>query len=401
MTHKLDEYIEHMGVKGMKWGVRKGTVSGKIKPRTTLSLIDRLEQRFIDNAQTSGYTRVYRKAQRKIRGMTRQLNNDPKFKGKNFKKDSPLRKEYYKSYADMVAQQLNASVNTRLILRPYRKAGQSITRKFELHFNSFDVAKELRPTAVIRRTPSRQAKLDNAKTAKIDRKIKGYAGPFSTTIKHSIVSEEDDFPEEGVTVSFEIDETGHILDMLFPGEDTLQQVMDWTDNFLSHREEFLGPIKKDGEELIHWGILGMRWGVRKNRNSLNANDSHSKSDMSDDDLKSKINRIELENKYKNLLSQPHTKNPTDAELQGRINRMELEKKYSEISRPKMSAGKKILAGVLIGAATAVASEYLKEFMKAGVNKALGRNIKDTSQKVVKETVNVGVTDLVKGRFVRE
>lgn len=353
---KSDEELTHYGVKGMKWGVRKGTVTGKIKPRATLSLVDRLEQDWLDNAQGKGYSRVYRKAARKIRAGTRQLNNDPKFKGQNFKKDSPLRREYYKAYGDMVTDQLNAAVQTRLILKPWRKAGQSFSRKFELHFNSFDVSKELRPTATIRRTAPKAEKKSIGTAAKVTRKVNDYAQivkDYSSKIKHTGIEDgmEDIFPEEGVQVSFEIDETGHILDIIFPGEESISQTMDLVDNVLLNKDE----------TLMHWGVLGMKWGVRKARPGVTKVDSK------------RVTRI------------------TDEELKARISRIQLEKQYKQLSSPKIAAGKRILAGVLIGAATTVATVYVKNILdsaaKSGLEKMAGKGSKLAGMALANKIVN--------------
>jgi len=342
---KVEEFLEHFGIKGMKWGVRRGTMSGKIKPRTTLSLIDRLENNFIETADTVGYTRVYRKAARKIRGMTRQLNNDPKYKGQDFKKDTPLRREYYKEYADMVTKQLNAAVQTRLFWRPYRKAGQSITRKFELHFASFDVDKELRPTAVVRRTPSRKAKLQAFKDSKLDRKIQGYSGPLSTTVKHADEVDEEEllFPEEGVTVSFEVDETGHILDLIFPGEELLAQSMDWIDQFIE--EEKANEALED-DALAHWGVLGMKWGVRRADRS-----GGTSTNVGSAKKKLKTNQVEL---------------LSDEVLKSRIARIKMEQEYAALTAPKKSFGKRFVDNVIVKGTESIAlSIFIKEGTKFG------------------------------------
>lgn len=73
------------------------------------------------------------------------------------------------------------------------------------------------------------------------------------------------------------------------------------------------------EELAHFGIKGMKWGVRKNRTSSGGGESKSQSFLSKDepttsewhrsrrfdhlsnkDLKARINRIEMEKKYRDL-----------------------------------------------------------------------------------------------------
>ena len=59
-------------------------------------------------------------------------------------------------------------------------------------------------------------------------------------------------------------------------------------------------------ELYHYGVLGMKWGVRRKRNSSNVETAKPKkktlSEMSDDELRSKLNRLQMEKQYKDLVS---------------------------------------------------------------------------------------------------
>lgn len=123
----------------------------------------------------------------------------------------------------------------------------------------------------------------------------------------------------------------------------------------------------DGE-LMHYGVPGMRWGVRKARptsseqrglfgwkrkpktddKQLTQKPVKKKklSEMSDDEIKAKLARIELERQYKEATNKkPPVKQPktpvskkrklsevSDDELRNRIARMELEKRYKELSK---------------------------------------------------------------------
>lgn len=60
--------------------------------------------------------------------------------------------------------------------------------------------------------------------------------------------------------------------------------------------------------LAHFGVKGMQWGVRKNRSSKSSSSSSSSKpqakDMTDDDLKKAISRMQLEKQYSDLSSPP-------------------------------------------------------------------------------------------------
>lgn len=68
--------------------------------------------------------------------------------------------------------------------------------------------------------------------------------------------------------------------------------------------------------LEHHGIKGMKWGVRRKRGAGGTVDSSGGSghpkphELSDEQLKSAISRLEMEHKYKTLLSDPQKKKMT-------------------------------------------------------------------------------------------
>ena len=71
------------------------------------------------------------------------------------------------------------------------------------------------------------------------------------------------------------------------------------------------------DELCHYGIQGQKWGVRRFQNSDGSYTSEGKrraqqqekkdpvKEMKDEDLRKAINRLSLENKYKDLTKKPN------------------------------------------------------------------------------------------------
>lgn len=64
-------------------------------------------------------------------------------------------------------------------------------------------------------------------------------------------------------------------------------------------------------QLQHWGIKGMKWGVRRTTNNVRGSRRSKLSlpdprTMSDEDLRKKINRFQMENQYRTLSKLPTT-----------------------------------------------------------------------------------------------
>lgn len=69
-------------------------------------------------------------------------------------------------------------------------------------------------------------------------------------------------------------------------------------------------MQHDEEFLMHYGVLGMKWGVRRSRNGSSKSSGSKRKkkrenikDLSDEELNRRINRLRRENEYKRLKSQ--------------------------------------------------------------------------------------------------
>ena len=129
---------------------------------------------------------------------------------------------------------------------------------------------------------------------------------------------------------------------------------------------------KAEEILSHYGVKGMRWGVRRTRRQL----------AKASKLREKADKAEAKAGGKSAESMPSAKakkktkvsDLSDQELRQRLNRMNMEKQYAELTSPKGSplkkAGKKVAANVVRGVAETTmknigqsyATKYTADFM---------------------------------------
>lgn len=98
------------------------------------------------------------------------------------------------------------------------------------------------------------------------------------------------------------------------------------------------------DELYHYGVLGMRWGIRR-----------SKSGSSKLFGKKRKNEPEIHDDYKKAHDKKSVKSMSDAELKARNNRLQMERQYATMTK-KTSKGKAIVKSVIAAAGTIAAAE---------------------------------------------
>lgn len=132
-------------------------------------------------------------------------------------------------------------------------------------------------------------------------------------------------------------------------------------------------------ELMHFGVKGMRWGVRKDRSSKGSKGKKKKtkfkvsirSPITREPAQSKPSASKEESKPAVVISRPKTVSEmSDEELSRFIRRVQLEKQYAQLTAPQKSKGKQFVEDVLFNSAKAVATQYTTQAMKATIDKAL-------------------------------
>ena len=112
-------------------------------------------------------------------------------------------------------------------------------------------------------------------------------------------------------------------------------------------------------EIYHFGVLGMKWGVRRNHAQLGTGVGVSKKrDVSED--------------YKKAHVRKNVKTLSDSELRARLNRLQMENQYKQLSQRKRSAGEKFVTGILTSAMQQTASNYASKYMSKGVDALIKR-----------------------------
>jgi hypothetical protein len=108
-----------------------------------------------------------------------------------------------------------------------------------------------------------------------------------------------------------------------------------------------GKFKMESFELKHYGIKGMRWGVRKKRTITNHED------------------------YQKAHSKKSVQEMSDKELRERNNRLQMEQQYAQMTKKK-NRGKQVITAIVATAATLKALEGAYKTYKNYGNAALDK-----------------------------
>lgn len=341
--------VEQYGVKGMKWGVRRSKRTGKVKARST---IPRGYRKVVARAtglqgQTSkfqrAYNRTYRASAKKIRQGIKTINNDPIYKGVSFKRDTPLRRQYYDRISSMASAQLNAA--------SIRKG--KLGRDLELVFH-MDVANQPVPSVGIRQRDTYGGRQDTKRGAVAERQ----ALLHDDILAHAV-------PE--LTGTVKVDDLGHILDFEFPelseedaqlaeeeaADDVLQQYG------MSIYETYSADAMAVGEAILEqYGVKGMKWGVRRRR-AVSSTGSQSTGPKSGPTKPARPVK-------------KSAKSMTDQELNAVINRMRLESQYNQLTASKSDKAKQFIQETLLNAGKSTVQTYANQYLNAAVGAALNK-----------------------------
>lgn len=126
----------------------------------------------------------------------------------------------------------------------------------------------------------------------------------------------------------------------------------------------------DSNYIEHHGIFGMHWGVRKNSGESGSSTSSSVKSHESNDSDTTRNSVKRESTKSSETSIKKTaSNMSDDELRTVVNRINLERQYKDLTTPKES--KYSLSGaakdVIFNSAKNVATTYCTKYMTTGID----------------------------------
>ena len=117
--------------------------------------------------------------------------------------------------------------------------------------------------------------------------------------------------------------------------------------------------------LCHYGVLGMKWGIRKNRSKTSFSRKKKTSKKDQNKIKGTVGSTKKKTNVKKL---------SDSELQGKIRRLQLEKQYRDLKKDEVSAGKKLLGEILKTSGRTLGVQVANYVGGKAINKLFGDEV---------------------------
>lgn len=124
------------------------------------------------------------------------------------------------------------------------------------------------------------------------------------------------------------------------------------------------------EPIVHYGVKGMKWGVRKQRPTSSGK---RKGKTNARRIYEKIAGKKEAPKKQTQSTTPRRKRASemsDDELRKVINRMQMERTYSQLTQKEITKGRKFVNEVLYNSAKATATTYTTKAMTKAIEKLL-------------------------------
>lgn len=118
------------------------------------------------------------------------------------------------------------------------------------------------------------------------------------------------------------------------------------------------------DELMHYGVLGMKWGVRRDRRGASKTGKRRAAKKLTPDQKERQVRKAALKKRRTM---------SDADLKKRIERMKLEKEFKNLTREDVSPGKKYVGEIMASAGKKTLTVAAAGAMAYGVRVAMTKH----------------------------
>lgn len=142
----------------------------------------------------------------------------------------------------------------------------------------------------------------------------------------------------------------------------------------------------ENNELVHYGVKGMKWGVRRFQRKDGSLTPAGKKRYNDSDNGDNQNRSQNGNQSGgqnrsssssgNTSGRRSTSEMSDAELQRVVNRLNLEKRYKELTPATTSMGqrfiKKVMNDVVVPSVTTASRNVLTSFVESSLKNQLNK-----------------------------
>lgn len=144
-------------------------------------------------------------------------------------------------------------------------------------------------------------------------------------------------------------------------------------------------MNDNGEYLVHHGVMGMKWGVRKQdtKSSGGRSSGGHKKQYSVSNEPNKVKKAKRKGPIKRYLQKLKRRTPSkrtikkmsDEELRQKITRLELEHKYKRlVKEDRTTFGEKLVADILGNSAKNVGGQLTTYTFGSAVNKVAGEEV---------------------------
>ena len=378
------DYFEHHGVKGMKWGIRKkrdGFVDGR---KTTMNRRDKksgnLNQRILNlapNTNKAGsrafkrqeksnavahkvYDKTLRAASRPIKKEIKTLNL--KYKGKDLSKPSKERDKYYSEITSAVNRQLQAASHLKT------KSGLRMDFKFDAKTASYPTAN----VVTAERGQNKKAAIDAAKQTRSS--AKNNLRTEKERIKNSVSHEDTTESNYTRKVNLEWDSDGLLVDIDFDIPDDSELAHEFVMQAVSGVDFELIDISDSALE--HYGVKGMKWGVRKrSKNRVSSSGARStspnpSSKVSAPNPSSKVSAPTTRDKRVKALK--NRRELSDSDIKDFTSRLQSEKQLKALLDEDVSPGRTFIKKVMSDAGKQAATKLATNAIIYGTTKTMGK-----------------------------